>query len=499
MNCVIYVRVSTEDQVKNFSLDSQREICEEQAERLGYSVVKIFREEGESAKTADRPELIKLLDYCKKNNKSIGSVLVYRFDRVARNTLDHLAIKSKLAESGIKLESASEPTDDSPSGRFLETILAGVAQLDNEVRAEKAKIGLYKRFQAGLSTKLPLGYINADVDGKRLQAPDPKYYELVKKSWLLMATGTKSLTEMAKEMNDMGLSVYYNKKRKPITKQYASKLFNNKFYAGYLTSKVYKEEVKWTDTPMISEGMFYKVQANLAGNNQCSVWVKRNVVNAYFPLKGILKCPKCGRKLVAGNVKGRSKKYPKYWCPNSCIHSVDSKKIEGMLKKMLSEIQPNQDLVNAFTAYLQEKYDATKNIFIERKKDADKKLLEQKEFLTLLVRGNMEGKYPDDIFKVEKSKIENKMLAYQVVSNDELCNKYDIEITVNFVKALFKDLAKAYEVSEYGQKRVLIGSIYPSGLQFDGVKILNPVISPGFRSIKDFSDNPVVVSAGDRS
>src|SRR5689334_16108572 len=133
MNCIVYVRVSTEDQVKNFSLDTQKEICEKQAERLGYKVIKTFREEGESAKTADRPELIKLLDYCRINNKKVNSVLVYRFDRVARNTLDHLAIKAKLAEHGIKLESASEPTDDTPSGRFLETILACVAQLDNEV------------------------------------------------------------------------------------------------------------------------------------------------------------------------------------------------------------------------------------------------------------------------------------------------------------------------------------------------------------------------------
>lgn len=499
MNCIIYVRVSTEDQVKNFSLGTQQEICEKQAERLGYKVVKVFREEGESAKTADRPELIKLLDYCRKNNKNTNSVLVYRFDRVARNTLDHLAIKSKLAEFGIKLESASEPTDDSPSGRFLETILASVAQLDNEVRAEKAKIGLYKRFQAGLSTKTPLGYMLMDVDGKRVQTPDPKYYDLMEKSWMLMATGTKSLTEMAKEMNNMGLSVYYKKKRKPITKQYASKIFNNKFYAGYLTSKVYQEEVKGVHKPMITEEMFYKVQAILAGNTQCPGWVKRNVVNAYFPLKGLLICPTCSRKLVAGNVKGRSRKYPKYWCPNSCIHSIDSDEIEEMLKTMLSKIQPNQDLVNAFTEFLQEKYDLRKHLFIQRKKEADKKLLEQREYLTLLVRGNMEGKYPDDIFKTEKSKIEEKILAYQIVSNDELCNKYDIERTVNFIKALFKDLKKAYEVSEYGQKRILIGSIYPSGLLFDGTKILNPTISPGFRTIQDFSDNLVAPSAGERT
>jgi len=499
MNCIIYIRVSSEDQVKNFSLDTQKEICEKHAERIGYVVTKTFREEGESAKTANRPELIKLLEYCRKNNNKVNSVLVYRFDRVARNTLDHLAIKAKLAESGVKLESASEPTDDTPSGRFLETILACVAQLDNEVRAEKAKIGLHKRFQEGLSTRPPLGYITAEINNRRVQVEDPKYFSLVKKSWMLMATGTKSLSEMADEMNEMGLSVNYNKKRKSVTKQYASKMFNNKFYAGYLTSKVYKEEIKGVHTPMITEDMFYKVQAILHGNNQVPMWVRHNVVNPYFPLKGVLKCPTCGRRLVAANVKGRSKKYPKYWCPNNCIHSGDAETIEQMLKEMLAKIQPNQDLVNGFTLYLQDKYESTKNLLIKRRADAEKKILEQKELLTAYVRGNAEGKYPDDIFKEEKGRIEDKILAFQIVANDELCNKYDIERTVNFIKALFKDLPKAYEVSEYGQKRVLLGSIFPSGLLFDGVKILNPEIGSGFRAIQEFFDTPVVLSARDRT
>lgn len=499
MTCLIYLRVSSSDQIKNFSLDTQKEICERHAERLGYKVDKVFREEGESAKTTDRPELIKLLEYCRKNHNKVNSVLVYRFDRVARNTLDHLAIKTKLAEHGIKLESASEPTDDTPSGRFLETILASVAQLDNEVRAEKSKVGLYKRFKAGLSTNTPLGYKNVEVNDRKISQKDPATYDLIKKSWFLMSTGTKSLTEMAEVMNKMGLKVKWKKKYRPITKQYASKLFNNKYYAGFLTSKVYKEEVKGQHSPMITEEMFYKVQAILKGNNQVPGWVKRNVVNPYFPLKGILKCSVCSNKLVAGNVKGRSKKYPKYWCPKNCIHTIDVDKIEKQLDGMLLKLQPNKDLVNAFTTILQEKYEQRKQIFIDRKKESEKKLKEQKEYLTLLVRGNMEGKYPDDVFKEEKARIEDKILSYQIVSNDELCNKYDIDRTINFIKALFQDFPKAYKLSEYGQKRVLLGSIYPSGLLFDGAKILNPEIGPGFRAIKEFSEHRVLPSVGERT
>jgi len=43
---VIYLRVSTEEQVDNFSLGTQEEICKKEATRRGFEVVQVFREEG---------------------------------------------------------------------------------------------------------------------------------------------------------------------------------------------------------------------------------------------------------------------------------------------------------------------------------------------------------------------------------------------------------------------------------------------------------------------
>ena len=49
--CIIYVRVSTEEQaVKGYSLDAQEDVNVTFAKNLGYDVIKIFREEGLSAK-----------------------------------------------------------------------------------------------------------------------------------------------------------------------------------------------------------------------------------------------------------------------------------------------------------------------------------------------------------------------------------------------------------------------------------------------------------------
>src|ERR1700753_2951967 len=96
---LIYIRVSSEEQVENYSLGTQEEICRKAARFKGYEVVEVFREEGKSAKTIiGRPELLRLLDYCRKNKKEIGAIIVYRLDRLSRQTEDFLAIRRKLTD-----------------------------------------------------------------------------------------------------------------------------------------------------------------------------------------------------------------------------------------------------------------------------------------------------------------------------------------------------------------------------------------------------------------
>ncbi len=58
---VLYCRVSTKEQTQNLSLPTQLKACSEYCERNGYAIGETFIEEGESAKTADRPELKRLL------------------------------------------------------------------------------------------------------------------------------------------------------------------------------------------------------------------------------------------------------------------------------------------------------------------------------------------------------------------------------------------------------------------------------------------------------
>ena len=66
-NAVIYIRVSDPSQIDNISFQVQREACEKYAKDNGWKIVKEFKEEGESAKFADRTKLKELIEYCRVN------------------------------------------------------------------------------------------------------------------------------------------------------------------------------------------------------------------------------------------------------------------------------------------------------------------------------------------------------------------------------------------------------------------------------------------------
>lgn len=484
MNCLLYLRVSGESQIDNFSLDTQLDICNAYAKREGFNVLKVFREEGQSAMTANRPELVNLLEYCRVNKSNISSVVVYKIDRMARQTSDYLAIKKQLAEYGIKLLSTSEPTGTNPVDNFIETIFASVAQLDNQVRGERAKNGLYKRFLSGYHvSKPPIGYKSEkDETGRSVAVPDENF-EAIKKAWHLVATGTKTLRDMQVIMNEWGVKASW-KGSKKLGLQTVADIFKNKFYCGVITSSKYPErEVAGKHLPMITEQLYYTVRGLLDGRIQQPVASKRIIKNDQFPLKGIVKHT-CGYNLVGANCKGRHKYYPTYWCAKHPSPSISVEKVDKQLEEMLKGLQPNQDAINLFTLILHDEYHNRLEVLKKSQQLADKKILEAKALLTSLVEGHMKKLYSDEIFLEQKAKLETQLLASNVVKNDNLCGQYDIEAITKFVKALLYDINKAYEVSDTAQKKILLGSIFPEGLVYDGGQLLNRSISPIFDTIR---------------
>src|SRR2546425_7906596 len=199
MNGIIYCRVSSKEQIEGTSLETQEQACREYARAKNIKVLKIFVERGESAKFADRTQLLELIDFCKENKGKINLLLVWKVDRFSRNVGDHFNIKAVLMKYGVRIVSVTEPIDSNPEGKLMETILAGFAQFDNDIRAMRTVQGMRRKLQEGLFPwKPPLGYKSSTTNGEKKTTPDEpdhRVFGLLQKAWRTFASGGYTKTD----------------------------------------------------------------------------------------------------------------------------------------------------------------------------------------------------------------------------------------------------------------------------------------------------------------
>src|SRR3954467_4873901 len=225
VGAVIYVRLSTKEQTENLSLPTQLKACEDYCERQAFHVLARFREEGESAKTADRTELQTLLQFCRTNKGAVQFVVVFNLTRFARDKYDHFALRAHLKSLGISLRSATEPIDDTSTGKLMEGVLAAFAQFDNDCRSDRTRAGMKAALELGRWVFLaPLGYLNAPrAIGKSLM-PDPERAPIVRRVFEAYATGRFAKQQVLEQARVWGLT---NRRGKPVPSQTFDAMLRN--------------------------------------------------------------------------------------------------------------------------------------------------------------------------------------------------------------------------------------------------------------------------------
>lgn len=166
---LLYLRVSTEEQVANLSLDVQEAECRTLCERRGWAVAEVFREEGVSAKTVDRPQLQRLLAYVGRHQGRVAQVVVLRVDRLSRDREDFYFLRASLRRHGVRLVSVREEiADDSISAMIVETFSVLQAQVDNVIRSNRTRSGMQEAVRRGRWVWVaPIGYRHhADEHGR---------------------------------------------------------------------------------------------------------------------------------------------------------------------------------------------------------------------------------------------------------------------------------------------------------------------------------------------
>ena len=187
-------------------------------------------------------------------------VIVFNLTRFARDKYDHFALRSHLLSLGISLRSATEPIDDTSTGKLMEGVLAAFAQFNNDCRSDRTRAGMKAALELGRWVFLaPIGYLNAPrAMGKSLM-PDPERAPLVRRAFEEYATGRFTKQQLLKQSRGWGLT---NRRGCPLTSQAIGVLLRNQLYAGIVDVTEYGVRGKRGDfEPLISEDLFYRAQA----------------------------------------------------------------------------------------------------------------------------------------------------------------------------------------------------------------------------------------------
>lgn len=346
MKAIGYLRKSTKDQSEH-SLDYQERLIREYCQRHQMEVTAVFKDDGESSYTFDRPDF-KALEAFIRKNKGITHLVIMDLDRFSRNLAEALTKISDLqSKFGIRVLSTSDNFDadfNDPSNFMIRAFKLMMAESELHNIRKRTKAGMV---QAALSGRwahtAPYGYLNRrDKDNKPILEQDPHKALIVRMIFREYLAGVE-IHKVLLRAREMGY--------KQRSKSAIQRILTNPAYCGLVPVPAHKGRKKpfaqGLHTPLVSEQDFWLVQERFCGKKK-GVHAREDVF-----LRGALRCW-CGRMVTAGNSRGRHGKY--YWyylCPEH-RENFSARKLHMELQELLETLSMPAEKIGLLREKLQE-------------------------------------------------------------------------------------------------------------------------------------------------
>lgn len=294
----LYARKSSEAEDRQIvSIEAQIDELKKIAKQLNITIVEVLHE-AKSAKKPGRPVFNEMLDRLHKGEAQ--GIICWKLDRLARNPIDGGQIQWMLQQGVIHhiqtFEKGYLPTDNV----VLMAIELGVANQYIRDLSVNVKRGLRKRLERGLTTGVaPIGYINITdyKTGEHLLVKDPERFDMVRKMWDMMLTGSYTVPQILEIANKEWSfkSLRRNKSGgTSISRSTLYKALTNPFYYGTFESP--KNSGNWivgSYEKMITKEEFDRVQILLGRKGKPAPHTRT------FAFTGLIQCGECNGQVTA--------------------------------------------------------------------------------------------------------------------------------------------------------------------------------------------------------
>ena len=442
---VAYGRFSSNNQ-RDESIDAQLRAIREYCERENIQLVDIYKDEAQSATTDMRDDFKNMIDDIFAGKLDIDTVLVHKFNRFARNKYDSAIYKKRLRDIGIKVVSVTQPIDDSPEGRILESLIEAMDEYYSENLALEVKKGMLENALKGKHTgggKL----LGLSVDNEGYYYPDENAH-IVKRIFKEYADGVPKARIVAR-LNEEGYRNQYG--RRFSTRTIYDLLANEKYIGNFVYHHTQTEVIRLDGiikNPIIDEHLWETVQEKRRTKN------KPHYRKRKYIMTGKLRCGVCGFTYCgAGGKKGDGAAYYKCAGKNKHKGSCNNPSLnkDYYEKLVVDSITENVLTDNAIEHIAQtvlcklEKDRKAPQVPIEKlRKQLNKVKDQQAKLMELYINGGI-----DMILLEEKNKelkAEKKHLEDQIEKTEYLDSSQNLELAE--VKRFLKEFRQSVSTTD---------------------------------------------------
>src|ERR1019366_6145560 len=462
---LIYLRVSTKEQMENLSMEVQASRCTEWCRTKGIEVEEIFHDDGKSATTAQRPEFQRMLAHIKSKRGQIGYVVVHDLSRFARNLENQVEVLTELENVGVLLRSVMEDVDETAAGKLMRNIHGTFNQFFSDRNAERTKVGMEKSARIGrFPFKAPVGYLNVRATRETANLiPDPERAALIRKAFELYGTGTVSRADVLRQVTNLGLTAHGGK---PLPAQSFENLLRNPIYAGWVVIPSWNLRERGSFEQLVSDELFDRVQSIMDGKRTAIVPHLRN--DEDFPLRVFVKCAACGQPLTGSWSKGRKEYYPYYRCRNTKCKAVQIRKeaLERQFLHLLHRLTPSEEFRLLFR-------DIVLSVWNRKQADARDQLSAVKQRLkTLTERKNaLMDRFLDDRIPQSDYDEQNERLSFEIeeakaVLREVEASDEQIDELLDFADGILSNPAGLWTRASLNQRQRLQKVLFPGSLDY---------------------------------
>lgn len=415
-------------------------------------------------------------------DKKFDTLLVYKLDRLGRSARIILNAVYELEQYGVQVKSMTEPFDTGdPSGRFLLTILAGVADLERSNILDRMWHGANRAARLGkwLGGIVPYGYIvNEEGFLETSNTTIPSFnmteVDVVKMIFSLCVDKHMSTIKICDYLNDLSLPPSYalqgrqvsrGKRKENTAGRWAphqiGRMLKNTTYKGihyYGKRSNKKRELIPRIVPAIIEpAIWEKAQIIIKENTIGSM---RNKKHNYL-LTGLIKCGHCGHNYMGTGYNAYPTGEKLYYV---CIGKQRYKSIEKCKSKNISAAWLENMIWNDCLKFIKNPGEAIKAINIQLRDIISKNETlhtELKLITSALKQKESERQSILDLFRkklISSADIETQFTKIKDETNSLLKRKTDLENSLNVSTTTINRASCAEDYLKYLKNKIKDGN-----------------------------------------